>query len=187
MAEAALHDTLDAVRSANADEHVIALDGDVGPWLPVGFRVVAQRGDSFSERLAAAWADCGGPTLQIGMDTPQVTSALLDESMELLRTSDSVLGLAVDGGWWALGLHAEEPTAFDGVPMSEASTGLEQRRRLRELGLEPRLLPPLVDVDTWADALAVSECAPEGRFGTRVRALRRELEHREPVRTEVRP
>ena len=48
-----------------------------GPWLGDGFEVIAQRGDGLDERLAAAFDDVGGPTFLIGMDTPQVTPALL--------------------------------------------------------------------------------------------------------------
>jgi glycosyltransferase A (GT-A) superfamily protein (DUF2064 family) len=165
VAEAALADTLEAVRASAAHERVIALDGRAGPWLPEGFRVVPQRGTTFAERLAAAWEDCGGPTLQIGMDTPQVTSILLDESLEALADNDSVIGLAPDGGWWALGLHAPQPSAFHGVPMSHATTALHQRRVLRSLGLGPALLATLTDVDTWDEAQAVATAAPDGRFG----------------------
>ena len=168
VAEAALTDTLTAVLASSAHECVLALDGEPGTWLPQGFRVIPQRGTSFAERLAAAWSDCGGPALQIGMDTPQVTPALLDQSLELLGDSDSVLGLTPDGGWWALGLHEALPGAFDGVPMSQSSTSRHQRRRLRELGLNPVLLPAVTDVDTWDDAVSVANLAPHGAFGRAV-------------------
>ncbi len=171
VAEAALHDTLDAVRASDATEHVLALEGAIGPWLPAGFRVVPQRGATLAERLSAAWSDCGGPAVQIGMDTPQVSPTMLEDAMALLAVSGSVLGLAVDGGWWALGLHSPRSAAFDGVPMSQASTGRDQLRRLRELGLEPRLLPSLTDVDTWSDAVRVANESRHGRFATVVGRL----------------
>ena len=173
VAEAALADTLAAVRASSAHEVVLALDGEPGPWLPEGFRVIAQRGDTFAQRLAAAWVDCGGPTLQIGMDTPQVTATAIDESLELLADRDSVLGLTPDGGWWALGLHTAQPRAFDGVPMSRSTTAAHQRRRLRELGLCPGLLPAQVDVDTWEDAVAVQKLVPHTGFGRLVGRLAR--------------
>jgi uncharacterized protein len=176
VAEAALADTLDAVAATGASERVLALDGQPGDWLPEGFRVVPQRGTSFAERLAAAWGDCGGPALQIGMDTPQVTTIHLEEALETLADNDSVLGLAPDGGWWALGLHVPAPTAFDGVPMSRRTTSLHQRRRLRELGLHPALLTPLEDVDTWDEAVTVAQVAPDGRFGRLVLDIDRRIE-----------
>ncbi len=84
VAEAALADTLEAVASCAADRRVVALDGPVGPWLPEGFELIAQRGSAFDERLANAWADTGGSGIQIGMDTPQVTAGLIDTVLALL-------------------------------------------------------------------------------------------------------
>ena len=82
------------------------------------------------------------------MDTPQVTPALLTGALELLVGSGRpVLGLAQDGGWWALGLPRPVPGAFDGVPMSTDAAGAAQHARLHELGLPPLALPVLRDVD----------------------------------------
>ena len=78
VAAAALADTLAAVAACGAPRKVIALDGEPGPWLPPGFEVVGQRGTTFNQRLASAWADTGGHGIQIGMDTPQVTASELD-------------------------------------------------------------------------------------------------------------
>ena len=44
-----------------------------------------QRGDGLAERLAAAFADVGGPALLVGMDTPQVTPALLERGLGALE------------------------------------------------------------------------------------------------------
>ncbi len=81
------------------------LDGEPGRGCPTGFEVIAQRGGGLDERLAHAFDDVGGPALLIGMDTPQVTPALL--STRALRlagaSADAVLGAAPDGGYWALG------------------------------------------------------------------------------------
>jgi glycosyltransferase A (GT-A) superfamily protein (DUF2064 family) len=57
------------------------------------------------------------------------------------------------------------------VPMSSASTGALQRARMARLGLHPRILPPLMDVDTFRDALAVAAEAPGTRFAEEVAAL----------------
>ena len=65
-----------------------------------------QRGDTFGERLARAHADAAGagPTVQIGMDTPQVTPADLGVIARAAYEGDAVLGPATDGGWWVLAL-----------------------------------------------------------------------------------
>jgi len=173
VAEAALHDTLAAVAASGAKERVLVLDGEPGPWLPVGFQVIAQRGSTMVERLTAAWQDGGGPALQIGMDTPQVDSCILDSAMSTLEKSPrgAVLGFAEDGGWWAIGMVMADDRVFRGVPMSTANTGAAQRDALIRLGRDPVLLPALRDVDTWADAVHVADRHPGGRFAARVRHL----------------
>ena len=173
VAEAALVDTLAAALASSSDRVVLALDGRPGPWLPAGVDVVSQRGSGFAERLAAAWGEIGGPALQIGMDTPQVTPALLDMARAVLEEpgTDAVLGPAEDGGWWSIGLRRADPAVFIGVPMSQPDTGARQMARLRELGLRTAILPALRDVDTIADAHLVAELAPDTRFAAAVRGL----------------
>jgi len=173
LAEAALVDTLAAALASSTDRVVLALAGRPGPWLPAGVEVVSQRGSGFGERLAAAWSDIGGPALQIGMDTPQVTPALLDLASAVLEApgTDAVLGPAEDGGWWSVGLRRADPAAFIGVPMSRPDTGARQMARLRELGLRTATLPSLRDVDTIADAHEVAALAPDTRFAAAVTGL----------------
>jgi uncharacterized protein len=168
LAEAALADTLHAVLMAPAGRRVLVLDGQPGPWLPPGFDIVPQCGGPLDERLAAAFAAVSGPALLVGMDTPQVTPALLTVDW---RTADAVFGPADDGGFWALGLRAPDPALLRGVPMSTAGTGAIQRGRLLAAGLRVVDLLPLRDVDTAADAVAVAREAPESRFAARAREL----------------
>ncbi len=173
IADAALRDTLDAVTSVPGSSPTLVLDGAPGDWVPSGCRVVAQRGSSHAERIGNAFLDVGGPSLLIGMDTPQVTSRLLADCIDALMSprTDAVLGAADDGGWWALGLRRPIHGAFDGVPMSTSATGAHQRRRLDELGLRTTSLAMLRDVDTVEDAIAVADAAPHTRFGSAVKAL----------------
>ena len=166
LAEAALTDTLDAVAGCDVRRRILALDGEPGDWLPPGFDVVPQAAGSFDERLAAAWEAAGGPGVQIGMDTPQVTPHLLEDALGALDGAGSTLGLTVDGGWWAIGLRRPDPAVFLGVPMSTTGTGAIQHRRLRSLHLDVVLLPTLVDLDTVHDLPAVVDAAPATHTAT---------------------
>jgi hypothetical protein len=173
LAEAALGDTLAAVSRAPAARRLLVLDGVPGAWLPPGFEVVPQCGGGLADRLAGAFEHARGPALLVGMDTPQVFPRLLRESCErlLARGVDAVLGPALDGGYWAIGLREPNPAVFDGVPMSSSRTGQVQRDRLEGLGLRTAPLPRLRDVDTYADALAVAVQAPGSRFARELRRL----------------
>jgi len=177
LAEAALADTLEAVAATRVGRRVVVLDGEPGPWLPCGTEVIPQRGDGLDERLAAAFDDVGGPALLIGMDTPQVTSALLEHALAGLAhpAADAVLGEAEDGGYWAIGMRRSDPAVFLRVPMSTSRTAVGQRLRMRVLGLQVGSLPRLRDVDRIEDAYAVASTIPGSRFAravTEVAAVR---------------
>jgi rSAM/selenodomain-associated transferase 1 len=172
LAESALADTLDAVISTPARRRVLALDGEPGRWLPPGIEIIPQRGDGLDERLANAFADAdadaeNGPTVLIGMDTPQVTPAMLEAASDRLDDSDAVFGPAADGGFWLLGLRVPDPKRLLGVPMSRPDTGACQLERLR--GLSVATLGTLIDVDTADDAVRVAAQAPGTRFAAAVR------------------
>lgn len=158
VAQAALIDTLIAVSQSRAGRRVIALDGEIGDWLPAGFEVIPQSGASFNERLANAWDEFQGPGVQIGMDTPQITSEILDSALDALASPalDAVLGPALDGGWWAIGFRKFHLGAFEGVPMGTARTGLAQAERLESLQLNVLELPTMQDVDVFDDAVSVA-------------------------------
>jgi uncharacterized protein len=166
LAEAALADTLQAVAWTPATRRIVVLDGAPGAWLPPGFELLSQRGASLAERLSNAVVEIGEPLLVLGMDTPQVTRALLCEAVAQLADpqTDALLGPTDDGGYWTIGLAQPDPRAFDGVPMSSVTTCAAQRVRLHELGLRTAELRCLRDVDTFEDAVAVAALAPWTRF-----------------------
>ena len=172
LAAAALQDTFAAARSSRADRVIVSFDGDPTGIVPTDFEVVAQRSGSLADRLAGAWADAGSAGIQIGMDTPQLTGADLNAAFDTLERpgTDAVLGLATDGGWWAIGLHRPDDV-FAGIATSQADTGANQHRHLVERGLATRLLPTFRDVDHPDDALAVAAAAPSTRFATTLAEL----------------
>jgi rSAM/selenodomain-associated transferase 1 len=181
LAEAALCDTLAAVAATPASRRLLALDGEPGAWLTPGFEVHAQHGRGLGERLGHALGMASGPALIIGMDTPQLTPELLTlAARRLLEPGiDAVLGPALDGGYWAIGLRRPDPRVFEGVPMSTPTTGHAQLRRLSALGLRSAALPALEDVDTMDDALSVARQAPATRFARAVQALSANAAHDE--------
>jgi rSAM/selenodomain-associated transferase 1 len=171
LAEASLRDTLAAASRCGASRRVVALDGAPGPWLPDGFEVIPQRGSGLAERLAFAFADVGGPAFLIGMDTPQVRPEWLDAGLDALSDRHAAFGASLDGGYWGIGLRRPDPAVFAGVPMSEYFTGAVQRARLAMLGLATKVLRPLLDVDTFADAQTVASEAPRSRFAAALAQL----------------
>ncbi|MEV6792898.1 DUF2064 domain-containing protein [Streptomyces sp. NPDC051320] len=166
LAEAALADTLATVAGCPAQRRILVLDGAPGEWLPPGIEVAPQCAGGLDERLAAAFARCTGPALLIGMDTPQITPALLAPALgpDAWSGCGAWFGPAADGGFWALGLAEPRPGLLRGVPMSTPVTGAVQRARLTGAGLTVRDLPTLRDVDTAHDVREVAALIPDSRF-----------------------
>jgi len=175
IAEAALADTLAAATASGADRVVLALDGEPGPWLPPGVEVISQGEGPFGDRLQRVWDAVGAPGLQIGMDTPQLSARDIDAALAQLDPPevDAVLGPALDGGWWALGLDRPCADLFAGVAMSRPDTGDQQRARLVDLGLRVASLELRRDADDFTDAVAVAEECPTTRFAALVRRISR--------------
>lgn len=180
LAAAALLDTIDAARAAGAAGH-LSLAGELADALRsdeiaealVGWRITSQRGDGFAERLVNAHADAGpGLVLQVGMDTPQLTAALIRGAADALADHDAVLGPAPDGGWWVLGRRDPRVAeALAGVEMSTPSTCADTEGALVHAGHRVARTATLLDVDTLADARVVAESAPATRFARSWRAL----------------
>jgi rSAM/selenodomain-associated transferase 1 len=166
LAEAALADTLEAVAATTCGGRTLVLDGPPGDWLPPGFDVVPQVEGDLGLRLADAFSTVEGKALLIGMDTPQVTPDLLEVAIDRLReeSTDGVLGLCFDGGYWAIGFDGQRTGVFQGVPMSEETTGERQLARMRQLDMSVAELPVLADVDFYEDALGVAAGMSGGRF-----------------------
>jgi uncharacterized protein len=167
LAATAIADTLAAAYAVPADAHVLVLDGARGDWVQPGWQVVVQVSGGLDVRLAAAFAAATGPTVLVGMDTPQ----LRPDQLTAFRPDrfDAGIGLARDGGFWAICFAdpADAARVIPGVPMSRDDTGARQCERIRDAGLSLQLLDELVDVDTAVEARTVAMAAPSTRFARR--------------------
>lgn len=179
IAAAALLDTLDAVAQTPVVHRVVAMTGDLDQAscarqiraALAAFTVIDQRGDSFADRLANAHADAAAvalsqPVLQIGMDTPQVRPDLLADCARALMEVPALLGMARDGGWWALGVaDARSAECLRDVPMSRPDTGAVTLAALTHTGVSVHLVEELHDVDTVGDISPVrAACLTSSRF-----------------------
>lgn len=173
LAAAAIDDTVAVLAALPADRRVLFFDGDRVPERAREFEVIRQGGGTLDERLGDLFDRCDGPTLLVGMDTPQLSADDLDAVFsEWDPEIDSWFGPAEDGGFWALGMRRPDGALIRGVPMSRSDTGARQLDRLHGAGHTVGVLPTLRDVDTAADAEAVAVLAPLTAFATTVAALR---------------
>lgn len=167
VAAAALADTLAAMEAVQATRRILFFDGNRLPPGSERYEMTPQPAGTLDERLAAIFDASSGPTLLIGMDTPQVQASDLADAFDAWPSDiDAFYGPANDGGFWALGMAEPRGDLILGVPMSRDDTGEIQLQRLVDAGLTVSMLPTLTDVDTIDSARAVAELAPQGTFAS---------------------
>ncbi len=180
LAAAALLDTVAAVEATPGARGHLALAGDLADGARGadladavrGWTITPQRGRTFAERLVAAHEDAGhGPVVQVGMDTPHLTSDLLLGAARDLEAYDACLGPAPDGGWWVLARRDPRVAApLATVVMSTAATHDDTRAALLAAGHTVGATARLRDVDTIDDAHEVARLAPDTHFARTLRA-----------------
>jgi uncharacterized protein len=124
--------------------------------LSPGFSLVAQRGETFGERLYHAAEDLLALGYQslclIDSDSPTLPRALLAGAVRALsRAGDRVvLGPSDDGGYYLIGLKRAHLRLFEDITWSTAQVLRQTIERAAEIGLEVLELPAWYDVDDAA-------------------------------------
>lgn len=131
--------------------------GDLPALMPRPWPLVAQRGETLGERMAAAFGHLlgtpGGRAALIGSDSPDLPLGHLKTAFQKLKHRDVVLGPATDGGYYLIGLRAPAPALFEGIAWGTAGVFASTVETVGREGLTLSLLPPWYDVDD-ADSLA---------------------------------
>ena len=156
---AMLRDTLRAARAVPASRHRVmwATEGtppalpELGDWVQG-----AQRAGDLGERLMNALADENDARVVVGSDCPELDAPILQRAQEALRVHDMVLGPAIDGGYYLVGLAQGVPAdgaLFAGVPWGTGGVREATLARAAALGLDVEALAWREDVDTPADLI----------------------------------
>lgn len=175
LAAASLADTLAVGVELAAERRILAFDGVFAPPDSERYELIPQADGALDARLAAVFDAAEGPTILVGMDTPQLRAADLATFFPWPDDTDFAFGPANDGGFWCIGMREPRGDLIRGVLMSRDDTGTRQLARLTATGGAVRMLPPMIDVDTIVEAHAVAALAPETRFA---RTLERALQVR---------
>lgn len=114
-----------------------------------------QGGGNLGERLAAAFAETFAAKIEraviIGSDCPEVSEADINLAWNALEISDLVLGPAVDGGYWLIGLRKPCSGLFEQIDWSSNKVLEQTLSRAKVSGLSVHLLRELSDIDTIED------------------------------------
>jgi rSAM/selenodomain-associated transferase 1 len=147
-------------------------------------RCFPQRGRDLGARihhaLRTAGARSGGPVLAIGADAPHVSAReLLRAARALERGADIVLGPAVDGGYWLIGMRTPRRALFERVPWSTRRVAAVTRRRCRAHGLSCVEVARDFDVDDLDGLAALARIVQRRRREfPNMRAVLRRLNRR---------
>lgn len=137
---------------AVAEESVFT--GEVWPEFPRLWQGTGTLGERL-HRIHRELQSRHGAAFMIGADTPQLTSALLQQALAALQNPATahVLGPARDGGFWLFGSKHPVPAAiWAAVSYSRNDTAETLRYALNGSG-KLDCLPTLTDVDTANDLL----------------------------------
>jgi hypothetical protein len=108
-------------------------------------------GMRMARSLLSAFEDGIDRAVVIGTDCPGLNACLLNRTLQLLHLYDLVLGPALDGGYYLIGLRSLIPELFVGIDWGTAEV-LQQTVAIgQQLNLSVAYLPELADVDRPED------------------------------------
>jgi rSAM/selenodomain-associated transferase 1 len=123
--------------------------------VPIGFRLIPQKGSNLGERLANALSH----HLELGYrravimnsDGPSLPLAYLQEAFSKLDHADVTLGMGHDGGYYLIGVKQNHPQLFQDIAWSTKKVIPQTLDVCRRLQLSVHRLPEWYDVDVEAD------------------------------------
>mgnify|MGYP000468083695 CR=1 FL=1 len=132
-------------------------ESEISQWLCGGWTAVPQGEGDLGQRMHRAIGQAKCPAIVIGSDCPSIRLTDISDAREALDKHDVVLGPAVDGGYWLIGLQVPCPALFDGIQWSANNVLKETLARSEKAGLSVYLLRELADVDTAEDWAAYNK------------------------------
>ena len=118
------------------------------PSLPQG---EGDLGERMRRAFARAFAQGARQVVVIGADCPGLTPALFAQAFGALERKDLVLGPAMDGGYYLIGLSQPAPALFSQIPWGSGEVLAATLKRAQSLNLSTHTLEPLADVDRPED------------------------------------
>ena len=115
--------------------------------LQTGADLGARMDNAFGEGFDAGFRNI----VIIGSDSAELTQSIIEEAFLQLETHDFVIGPAVDGGYYLLGMKTRQPSIFAGKQWSTSTVCRDTIASIQKLAMTYCLLPELRDVDTVDD------------------------------------
>jgi rSAM/selenodomain-associated transferase 1 len=110
-------------------------------------------GDRMNNAFASAFAVGYKSVCIIGTDCIELTSSMITFAFEQLRTHDAVVGPAVDGGYYLLGMNHLHSEVFKNKSWSQSTVCVDTILDFDNLKLKYSKLEILSDIDEESDLL----------------------------------
>jgi uncharacterized protein len=124
-------------------------------WSDSIFTKALQQGSDLGERMSRAFQDGFsngyGQICIIGTDCIEISTTEIKNAFNALSDHDVVIGPAVDGGYYLLGMKKLHDMLFKDKHWSTSTVLTETRATCKMLGVTLAELPTLRDVDTVDD------------------------------------
>lgn len=117
-------------------------------------------GERMKRAFDEAFEDGALLVVLVGSDIPGLTSEILERAFEGLRRCGMVLGPAMDGGYYLIGLRQPVPLLFSGISWGSDRVLTQTLKAAETLGLTVELVDTLRDIDRIED-LAVLQSFTE--------------------------
>jgi uncharacterized protein len=133
-----------------------------------GVRLLDQVGEDLGQRMHRTFVDLFArgykQVIIVGTDVPTLPLSVYQEAFAMLGRSDVVLGPALDGGYYMIGLKQPAEKLFTGVPWSTDQVLAVTQQQAKQLGLSVGLTTAWRDVDALADLQSlITECQEDNK------------------------
>ena len=119
-----------------------------------GYRFYPQLGQGLGRRMQYAINHALGryrSVVLLGCDCSGLTADDLNQARQSLKAIDVVLGPAIDGGYYLIGLNKALPCLFTGMPWGSKAVLKETIKRVKFAGLQYQELARHRDIDNSSD------------------------------------
>ncbi len=152
-----LKHTREVALKVDAEKHLYYSDQVVQNdlWSTEDFSKHVQSGDDLGERMRSAFERSfsmgADKTVIIGSDCYELEPAHIEAAFKSLESSDYIIGPALDGGYYLLGMKAPSDFLFEDIAWSTPAVFDQTRRAIMSRGFALGTLEILRDIDTRTD------------------------------------
>ena len=124
-------------------------------WISTSFGKSLQEGNDLGMRMKNAFQTAFNEGAErvviIGSDCFELTQNYIEHAFNILNSNQAVIGPAVDGGYYLLGMNRMYSSVFQDVEWSSHNVFVSTFVKLKEEDIQFKLLPVLYDVDRVED------------------------------------